>query len=98
MKTNLFLLLLLLFLLPGCFNNQPQQVNQETQTLAIQAISTSPIITEVIAELTPIINNIIKKELALDLEYAFAFFLPKKLQRVTLYYVCLLYTSPSPRD
>ena len=81
-------LLFSLFFLPGCsgdyFNNQEKV---ENSTYLVQAISQAPAITDAIKELAPLINNVIKQELQLDEEYDFAFFIPKKLQRVSLYYL-----------
>jgi len=81
-------LLFSLFFLPGCsgdcLNNQ-QKV--ENTTYLVQAISEVPAITDAIKELTPLISNVIKQELQLDEAYDFAFFIPKKLQRVSLYYL-----------
>jgi len=61
--------------------------HQEKYTLAVQVYADSPVITEVIQKVTPLINNIIKEELALDKSYDFEFFLPKKRQRISLYYL-----------
>ncbi len=84
MKTCL--MLAICFLLPSCANI-PSPPIQETHNLAIQAYTGSSIITEAIQELAPKINGIIKQELGLDQDYNFDFFIPKKRQRMTLYYV-----------
>ncbi len=87
MKLNLVLLICSFLFLPGCINTPSEQINQKTRTLLVQAIPDSPIITAAIGKLTPKINIIIKKELGLDQKYDFAFFLPKKNQKITLYCV-----------
>lgn len=86
MNINAFAVIFLFLLFPGCSNNQSEQDNQKTRTLLVQTIWTTPTITAVIRELTPTINSVIKKELGLDPDYDYAFFIPKKRQRITLYY------------
>lgn len=83
--TSLYLLITLVFL-QGCTRDS---INVETPntTLLIQAISNNLDINEMIKTLSSRINKIIKEELQLDQNYDFDFFLPKKLQRVTLYYL-----------
>ena len=87
MNINVLVIASLFFLIPGCSNDQSQQINLKTSTLLVQAHFDSLIISSLINELTPIINGIIKKELKLTPKYNFDFFIPKKLQRITLYYV-----------
>lgn len=86
MSIKIYLSALLLFF-PACVPNNPQLASQEKSTLLIQEISDSPLVSSLIKRITPIINDIIKQELGLDQEYDFEFFLPKELQRITLYYV-----------
>lgn len=90
-KTYIKLPLLLLLFLPACLVNNSDLTSQEKSTLLIQEISNSPVVTSITKHITPVINGIIKKELGLDQEYDFAFFLPKKLQRITLYYLTDIY-------
>jgi len=80
-------LFFILLILPGCLQDQASANPIQKETLLIQAISDSAPITEAIHALTPLINTIIKQELQLAPDYEFNFFLPKKLQRITLYYM-----------
>jgi hypothetical protein len=81
-------LLFPLLFLSGCSGDlSSNQEKTENTTYLVQAISQAPAITDAIKGLTPLINNVIKQELQLDEEYDFAFFIPKKLQRVSLYYL-----------
>lgn len=61
--------------------------DSQKQTLLIQAISDSTILTNIRNEITPLINAIIKEELGLDKNSDVVFFLPKKINRLTLYYL-----------
>ncbi len=85
---QIVVLLFSLLFLSGCsgdYSNNQEKV--ENTTCLVQAISQAPAITDAIKELAPLINNVIKQELQLDEEYDFAFFIPKRLQRVSLYYL-----------
>lgn len=61
--------------------------NTTKSTLLAQAISDSPALNAIRETITPSINAIIKEELGLDKDYDFEFFIPKQLNRLTLYYV-----------
>jgi hypothetical protein len=61
------------------------------QKVFIQAWSESGMFNSIIKQATPVVNGIIKKELALPEDDPFEFFLPKKEQRVTLYEVAQLH-------
>jgi hypothetical protein len=61
--------------------------NTTKSTLLIQAISDSQSLNTIKDTVTSSINNIIKEELGLDKNYDFEFFIPKQLNRLTLYYV-----------
>jgi hypothetical protein len=84
MKSKLYIILGLLCL-PGCFDGT-KNPNGKKQNYAVQAIANSGLLTSIIEAVTPIINDIIKKEIGLDKDFDFAFFVPKKIQRLTLYY------------
>ncbi len=86
MKLNTLLMICSFLFLPSCADI-PLPPSQETHSLVIQAYSDSPIIAAAIQTLVPKINSLIKQELGLDPDYDFAFFIPKKRQRITLYYV-----------
>jgi CubicO group peptidase (beta-lactamase class C family) len=59
----------------------------QKSTLLIQAISDSASLNAIRETVTSSINNIIKEELGLDKNFDFEFFIPKQLNRLTLYYV-----------
>jgi hypothetical protein len=65
----------------------------QKSTLLIQAISDSASLNTIRETITPSINDIIKEELGLDKSYDFEFFLPKQLNRLTLYYVNDMYEN-----
>jgi len=78
---------LFLSLLLAAYLYNGQKACAEKSTLLVQALSTVPTLTNVIDELAPVANDIIKQELGLNADYDFEFFIPKPLQRLTLYYV-----------
>ena len=55
--------------------------------LFIQLTAHSTLLESIIKTITPRINTIIKEELGLDTQYKFDFFLPKKRQVLTVYYL-----------
>ncbi len=85
MNIKPYAVLLPLLLLPACLVNNSDTTIQEKSTLLIQEISNSSAITSIIKRIVPIINGIIKEELGLDPAYDFSFFLPKNVQRITVY-------------
>ena len=81
----------LLLCLQGCKKESeayPEAKSDKSKhVLFIQGSLYTPVLAEIKDTLTPIINNIIKKELGLSSDYNFDFFLPKDWQRLTLYYL-----------
>ncbi|KKP28268.1 MAG: hypothetical protein UR12_C0021G0009 [candidate division TM6 bacterium GW2011_GWF2_30_66] len=90
-----FLLLGCVTLLSGCIFNSRSH-GKEKETLLIQVISNSKSVESIISESGKIINDIIKKELSLDQNDDFNFFLPKELQRITIYYLNEFNKSEEP--
>src|SRR5579863_5920608 len=74
----------MLLMLPGCKNNSNSAV---TSDLFVQLDTPSMPHGTILEEITPIINASIKQELGLDEGYNFEFFIPKKRQAVTVYYL-----------
>lgn len=70
---------------------QRKQSDSSKKTLLVQALPNSLILKSAIDTMPEIINTIIKEELGLEKNYAFDFFLPKKLIRLTLYYINDMY-------
>jgi len=64
-----------------------QQNDSIKQTLLVQALPDSLVLKSVIDAMPEVMNTIIKEELGLEKNYNFDFFLPKKLLRLTLYYI-----------
>lgn len=91
MKQSIISVLLVVCMLPACSSNNlhkssdPDQ-NTSTSTFLIQAISNSVDFTRVIKQTAYLANAIVKQELGLSDDYNFNFFIPKRMQRVTLYY------------
>jgi len=74
----------MLALLPACSNHADVSIKHD---LFIQLQSSSDLLESLIAAITPIINAGIKEELGLAQDDPFEFFLPKKQQKLTVYYV-----------
>lgn len=84
-SSRFFVLVGILLLLPACFSEKTKTA--EARTVFVQAIPDSTALKTIIDSVTPLINGIIKDELGLANDYSFDFFLPKKRQGLTLYYV-----------
>jgi len=87
-----FLIASLLLCLQGCKKEseacpEAKSDKNNRHVLFIQGSLFTSVLVEIKDTLTPIINNIIKKELGLSSDYNFDFFLPKDWQRLTLYYL-----------
>ena len=61
---------------------------EEKATLLVQGISESPAFATIIKNVAPVVNATIKEQLGLPQEYEYEFFLPKKLQRLTVGTCC----------
>lgn len=83
----------ILLLLPACYSTKIEDSAMTQQTFFIQAISDTPIVNTIKKTVTSIADEIIKEELQLDKNYAFTFFLPKEMQRITLYYMYDVYEN-----
>lgn len=77
-------LITLLALLPACSNNADVSIKHD---LFIQLQSSSDLLESLVATITPILNAAIKEELGIAKEDTFEFFLPKKRQPLTIYYL-----------
>lgn len=92
MNNKFYLIFCALFLLPGCFFNSKSN-NETKHTLLIQAIFDSSTLTSIRKAIIPLINDIVKEELGLTKESEPKFFSPKKIHRLTLYYVNDIYEN-----
>lgn len=81
MKVNLFICTLLLFLVPTCNKSSTTPAG----TLIVQLLINSSVLTQMRRTMTPLINDSIKAELGLELNYEFQFFSPKERQALTIY-------------
>lgn len=84
---KLICLLLSIVFIPACSHNSVNIKAVEKNIFFVQAISKNVLLDEFIKDISIDINTIIKQELGLDENYDFDFFIPKKTQRVTLYYL-----------
>lgn len=80
---NIYFLLLLVFL-PSCWFKKEAE---EKKIIAIQGISEMAIFDAIIKEVDTLVNNIVKRELGICVGKEQLFFIPKKRQRLSLYYV-----------
>jgi|GEM_PF-2985508 len=63
-------------------------LSEEKATLLVQGISESSAFATIMKNVAPVVNATIKEELGLSQEYDYEFFLPKKLQRLTVGTCC----------
>jgi len=62
-------------------------------TVLVQGSCNIPFISEIKSSITPMVNRVIKQELGLNIDDDIDFFIPKDVQRLTLYYVEDIYDN-----